>query len=55
MEDVVNNDLMRDKYICKECSKEALDINGKIVRSCEHTGTIILELNVIVTGEGNMC
>ena len=44
-----------DKYICKECGAEAtVDEKGKITRTCEHNTTIILELNVVVTGESNV-
>jgi hypothetical protein len=46
---------MMDRYICKECGAEAtVGDDGKIVRTCEHNTTIILELNVVVTGESNL-
>ena len=46
---------MEDRYICKECGASAtVDKDGKIVRTCEHTGTILLDLHVVVTGESDL-
>jgi hypothetical protein len=44
---------MEDKYICKECGAEVLCEEGKFIRSCEHTGTILLDMHVVATGESN--
>ena len=41
-----------EKYICKECEKEVTVQNGLVTRSCEHKGTIILQMDVVCTGEG---
>jgi ribosomal protein L37AE/L43A len=44
-----------DRYLCKECGKEAtVDTNGAIWRSCEHKGTILLDMTVTCYGEGGM-
>ena len=44
-----------DKYICKECGLEVtIDSEGNVIRNCDHTGTIILELNVEVFGESKV-
>ena len=42
----------KEKYVCKECGKEAFIIDEKIIRSCDHKTTIILQINVVVTGDG---
>lgn len=40
-------------YCCKECGKPAsVATDGTIQRTCDHTGTIYLLLDVVVTGEG---
>ena len=44
---------MEDKYLCKECGAEVTEIDGKFIRSCEHTGTIILDIHVVATGESS--
>lgn len=39
-------------YQCKECGAEAVMVDGRIVRSCEHTGTVIAALEAHVTANG---
>jgi hypothetical protein len=41
-----------ERYICKECGAEAIVTKDKTVRSCTHTGTIILDMEVVATGHG---
>jgi len=41
-----------EKYVCKECGKDAFLKDGQIVRSCEHNTTVTLQLEVVVTGDG---
>lgn len=42
-----------ERYICKECGKEAeVKKDGTIIRSCEHKTTIILDMSVTCTGDG---
>jgi transposase-like protein len=44
-----------ERYTCKECGKEAsVDSDGKITRTCEHTGLVILDMALTVTGDGGM-
>lgn len=44
-----------ERYLCKECSKPAtVDSTGAIWRSCEHKGTILLDMSVVCRGEGAM-
>lgn len=44
-----------DKYTCKQCGAEAtVDKDGTIHRTCEHNTTIILSLEVVVTGESDL-
>lgn len=45
----------RDRYVCKECGKEAgVSRDGKIKRSCEHNTTVVLQLNVIARGQSKV-
>jgi hypothetical protein len=49
-----NNPIM-EGYICKECGADAtVDENGVIIRTCEHNTTVILNLEVVVTGESSL-
>jgi hypothetical protein len=41
-------------YYCKECSSPAMLIDGEIVRSCTHTGTVVAELEAHVTANGGV-
>lgn len=44
-----------EKYICKECGKEArVKPDGTIIRSCEHNGTILLDIKIVVTAKGGV-
>lgn len=41
-----------EKYICKECGMAVVVLkDGKKLRPCGHTGTILLDMEVICTGE----
>ena len=45
---------MSEKYICKECGMAVLILNnGEQLRPCGHKGTILLDMDVICTGEGS--
>lgn len=41
-------------YHCKECGSPAMLIDGKIVRSCTHTGTVVAECSAHVTANGGL-
>ena len=41
-------------YQCKECGAEAVMVDGQIVRSCQHTGTVIAVLEAHVTANGTV-
>jgi len=42
-----------EKYICKECGMLVIILpNGEKLRPCGHTGTILLDISVVCTGEG---
>lgn len=44
---------MQEQYICKECGMSVIILpNGEQLRPCGHTGTIILDMNVVCTGVG---
>ena len=44
-----------ERYICKECGAEVfVDTDGNITRTCDHTTTVILDIEVVATGEGGM-
>lgn len=44
-----------ERYICKQCGAEAtVNNDGTIIRTCEHNSTIVLEMEVVVTGESNV-
>jgi hypothetical protein len=46
---------MEDKYLCKDCGAEAfIGTDNKIIRTCDHDSTIILDLHVEVFGESNI-
>ncbi len=40
-------------YQCKECGSPAVIQDGKVVRSCLHTGTVIAMMDVMVSA-GNL-
>lgn len=41
-------------YKCKECGSPVVLVDGKIVRSCYHTGTVIAECEAHVTANGGV-
>jgi hypothetical protein len=41
-----------ERYVCKECGAEVTWGDRGMVRSCEHTGTVILEMAVVTSGVG---
>jgi hypothetical protein len=41
-------------YYCKECGAPAVIEDGKIVRSCEHTGTVIADCQAVVSQDGGV-
>jgi hypothetical protein len=44
-----------ERYICKECNAPAtVGADGVIARTCQHTGTILLDMSVVCTGEGGV-
>ena len=45
---------MSEKYICKECGMSVIILeNGEKLRPCGHKGTILLDMDVVCTGEGS--
>ena len=43
---------MSEKYKCKECGMAVIILdNGEQLRPCGHTGTILLDMAVVCTGE----
>jgi hypothetical protein len=43
-----------ERYICKECRAPATADASGIHRTCEHTGTVLLDMTVTCYGEGGM-
>lgn len=43
-----------ERYICKECRAPADVDESGIHRTCEHTGTVLLDMSVTCYGEGGM-
>lgn len=41
-------------YSCKECGAPATLVDGAIVRTCSHTGTVIAAMSAHVTGTGGV-
>lgn len=41
-----------EKYICKECGAEVIVKGAEKKRTCEHTGTILLDISLKCTGDG---
>jgi len=41
-----------ERYVCKECRAPAEVSETGISRSCEHTGTVLLDMTVTCYGEG---
>lgn len=41
-------------YVCKECGKEAVVQDGKIIRSCNHVTTIIAKMSGTAYGVGGI-
>ena len=41
-------------YHCKECGSPVIILEGKIVRSCTHTGTVVAECEAHVTAHGGV-
>lgn len=45
---------MSEKYICKECGMSVLVLdNSEQLRPCGHTGTILLDMEVVCIGVGD--
>ena len=43
---------MSDRYICKECGMAVIVLDdGEQLRPCGHKGTILLDMEVVCTGE----
>ena len=40
-------------YFCKECNMPVIIRDGEIIRACNHTGTIVLGMSAIATGESS--
>lgn len=43
-----------ERYLCKECGSGAQVDEAGIHRSCEHTGTVLLDISVTCYGEGGV-
>lgn len=41
-------------YECKECGSPAVMQDGVIVRSCGHTGTVVMQMEAHVTASGTV-
>lgn len=41
-------------YSCKACNAPATLVDGAIVRTCEHTGTVIAGMSAHVTANGGV-
>jgi len=41
-------------YQCSECGCKAQVIEGKVIRSCDHTAPVIAEMEAIAYGAGGM-
>lgn len=41
-------------YECKECGSPVVLVDGQIVRSCKHTGTVIAVMEAHVTASGGV-
>lgn len=41
-------------YSCKECGAAAIIEDGVVVRACEHTGTVVAEMEATVTADGGV-
>lgn len=50
------NELSNDKYFCKDCGAVVFidQKTNKKIRTCEHNGTIILDLHATLKGRGVM-
>jgi len=42
-------------YSCKECGSPASIEKTGLIRTCEHTGTVIATMSATVYGEGHAC
>lgn len=43
-----------ERYLCKQCGAPAEANKDGIIRSCEHTGTVLLDMSVTCHGEGGV-
>ena len=41
-------------YYCKECNAPAFIEDGVLVRTCEHTGTVIADCEATVSQDGDV-
>ena len=41
-------------YECKECGAPVMLMDGQIVRSCAHTGTVIATMEAHITASGTV-
>jgi hypothetical protein len=45
---------MEEEYICKECGKSVRLIDGEVIRSCDHKGTVTAAMSAVATGESSL-
>jgi hypothetical protein len=43
-----------ERYLCKECGAPATVQDFTIHRTCDHKGTVLLDMSVTCYGEGGM-
>ncbi len=41
-------------YKCKECNKPVIVLKETKVRTCDHTGTIVMDIEVQLEGRGGV-
>ena len=42
------------RLTCKDCGTPAAVVDGKVVRSCDHTGPVVAHLEAVARGAGGM-
>jgi ribosomal protein L37AE/L43A len=43
-----------EEYICKECGKPVKMIDGKLIWSCDHNGTVVATMSAVATGKSTL-
>jgi hypothetical protein len=50
----MNHDTKNTGYACSVCKASALVVNGKLIRSCEHSAPVLADMTATVSQHGGV-